>query len=151
MVAAAGDIVLASEVNGLFDPWVSYSPAWTSSGTAPAIVNGTLTGASMRVGNTVFFRIRWVAGSSTTFGTGNYFFSLPYTSVALGSFDIAVGSGVLIDVSLQVRYRVTVSLPTTTTLWINVGDNNPGVMQATAPVTWASGDSLNIFGCYEVA
>jgi len=24
-------------------------------------------------------------------------------------------------------------------------------MQATAPATWVNGDSLNIFGCYEVA
>lgn len=132
--------------------WTSYSPAWTSSGTAPAIGNGTLTGASFKLGRLVFYRVRWVAGSTTTFGTGNYFFSLPFTSISLGSFDLPCsGSGILVDLSTQVRYRVVPTLNTTTVVWLNVGDNNPGVMQATAPATWANGDSLNFSGVYEAA
>lgn len=131
--------------------WASYTVSWTASGSAPAIGNGTLAGFFYKRDHTVFWRVRWLFGSTTTFGTGNYFFSLPVACVALGGMDWALGSGVIVDVSTQFRYRTTATTNTATTLWLNLGDNNPGVMQAAAPVTWANGDWGSVGGSYEAA
>ena len=58
--------------------WVTYTPVWTSGGTAPAIGNGTLAGRYSITGKTVNVIINMIAGSTTTFGTGSYTFSLPF-------------------------------------------------------------------------
>lgn len=144
---------LEADIAGLEAAWISFTPTWTTSGTAPSLGNGTLTGKYRQVGKTIQFRVRFVPGSTTTFGTGNYFFALPpFASVSLGSFDLPTeGSGVAVDVSTQVRYRIIPTINTTTVVWLNTGDNNPGVVQATAPATWANGDSFNFGGTYEAA
>lgn len=64
--------------------WVTYSPAWTSSGTAPSIGNGTLTGRYSITGKTVICHINLIAGSTTTFGTSTQSFSLPFTAANQG-------------------------------------------------------------------
>ena len=60
--------------------WITYTPVWTSSGTAPVIGNGTLTGGYRRIGQQVDFWLEFTAGSTTTFGTGSWRFSLPQVS-----------------------------------------------------------------------
>ena len=71
--------------------WTSYAVSWVGSTTNPTIGNGTLTGAYKVIGKTCFVRINVAAGSTTTFGSGNYSFSLPFTSLpAAGEM---VGSG----------------------------------------------------------
>jgi hypothetical protein len=57
--------------------WIPYTPTWTTSGTAPSIGNGTLTGRYAISGNTVNVVINLIAGSTTTFGTNGQSFSLP--------------------------------------------------------------------------
>lgn len=66
--------------------WTTYTPSWTSTGTAPVIGNGTLTGAFCQIGKTVFWRLKFIAGSTSTFGTGQWRFSIPVTSTtAIGA------------------------------------------------------------------
>jgi len=62
--------------------WTAYTPAWTSSGTAPALGNGTATGHYMRSGKAITVAAEIVSGTTTTFGTGNYRISLPVTASA---------------------------------------------------------------------
>lgn len=57
--------------------WTSYTPTWAGSGSAPDIGNGTIAGAYKLLGKLLFVRIRVVMGSSTTYGSGTYFFTLP--------------------------------------------------------------------------
>lgn len=143
---------LADIATALTGAWTSYTPVWTSSGTPPTQGNVVINGAYRRLGKTVDYKIHWVFGSTSAVGTGNYFFTLPVNSVALTSpYDEPAGSGVLVDVSTAVRYKVNATIVTATTVWLNVGNNNPGVMQATAPATWASGDWFSIGGTYEAA
>ena len=63
-------------------PWTTYSPIWTSTGTAPVLGNGSLTGRYVNIGATIVGELRLSLGSSTTRGTGSYRFSLPTTGVA---------------------------------------------------------------------
>lgn len=57
--------------------WISYTPTWSSTGTQPAIGNGTLNGKWRRVGDSVQAQIFLTAGTTTSYGTGNYQFSFP--------------------------------------------------------------------------
>lgn len=63
----------------------TYTPTWTSSGTAVALGNGTLTGHYLKIGKLVFYSISLVAGSTTTFGTGTYNFALPVAAATVPS------------------------------------------------------------------
>jgi hypothetical protein len=62
-------------------PVNTYTPTWTvAAGTNPVIGNGTITGRFIQLGKWVFFNVAVQSGSTTTFGTGNYLFSLPVTA-----------------------------------------------------------------------
>lgn len=55
----------------------TYTPVWGSTGTAPAIGNGTLVGKYITIGKLTHAWISQVNGSSTTYGTGTYSWTLP--------------------------------------------------------------------------
>lgn len=66
-------------LNTAFGPLASYTPTWATTGTAPDIGNGTLAGRYARVkDDLVFFYVSFRAGTTTTFGTGSWSFSLPF-------------------------------------------------------------------------
>lgn len=77
---AAGLIATAADT-----AWTAYTPTWIASTTAPSIGNGTLIGRYQRVGRTVSLVIDLTAGSTTTFGGGNYSFTLPFVSANAGA------------------------------------------------------------------
>jgi hypothetical protein len=90
LAVGANDLLLTADsttATGLkwSSSWTSYTPTWTASGTAPAIGNGTLLGSYLQVGKKVHVIIHFKAGSTTTFGTGVYSFSIPFTPQSLGS------------------------------------------------------------------
>lgn len=60
----------------------AYTPVFGAVTTPPALGNGTLTGRFYRFEKYIFFQIVFTAGSTTTFGTGAFTFSLP---TALGA------------------------------------------------------------------
>jgi hypothetical protein len=57
--------------------WLSYTPTWTSTGTAPTLGNGTITGQYRRVGDSIDVIVRFVSGSTSTAGTGKWQFTIP--------------------------------------------------------------------------
>lgn len=81
-----------------FGTWSSYTPAWTSTGTAPAIGGGSLTGRYCRAGSLIIASVKMTIDTTTTLGTGSYRISLPKT-VASGSNDHVVGSMSILDAS----------------------------------------------------
>lgn len=60
--------------------WITYTPTWTAVTTAPTIGNGTLTGSYALIGKTCHFRINMNSGTTTTYGSGLYTFTLPFTA-----------------------------------------------------------------------
>ena len=68
-----------SNATGVGGAWTSYTPTWTASSN-PSIGNGTITGRYIQVGKMVHVWIRVVGGSSTTFGSGTYAWSMPVTA-----------------------------------------------------------------------
>lgn len=87
-----GEVVSAAEMNAeirdqwndLIAGWTSFTPAWTSTGTAPSLGNGTILGRHKLVGKMATVTFEQVMGSTTTFGTGNYAWSLPFTAASPG-------------------------------------------------------------------
>lgn len=134
--------VARAGINGM----ASFEPAWTSSGTAPAILNGSLAGQYLQVGTTVFFEARMTAGNTTTFGTGNYTWALPVTSAALG-----VGAGVGLINDAAALHACHVDLISTTTFTLYTGGTTQTQAAATSPMTWADTDGFRVAGFYESA
>lgn len=64
----------------------SFTCAWTASGTAPTIGNGSLAADFRRKGAVNFVNISLTIGSTTTLGTGQWFFSLPYLDYTFGRY-----------------------------------------------------------------
>lgn len=74
----------------------TYTPSWTSSGTAPAIGNGTLVGNYHRQGKMIDVQIKQTWGSTTTNGTGTWYWSLPAISPDT-DFMPQIGTGYMKD------------------------------------------------------
>lgn len=60
----------------------SYAPTWASSGTQPTLGNGTLAGFYYIVRDMVWIDVDLRIGSTTTLGTGEWFFSAPVLTYA---------------------------------------------------------------------
>ena len=132
---------------GLQAAWVSYTPTWGSSGTAPAKNNGTIAGAYYQVGKTVDFHIELTIGSTSTNGTGLYNFSLPVTAAwtALS----ACGNAIIHNDDANANASRTVLLLNSTTVGL-ISDSGDRVA-ADSPFTPATGDKYFITGRYEAA
>ena len=113
---------------------IAFSTTWAGSVTNPAIGNGTLAALYHVVDRMVHFSVSMTAGTTTTFGTGFWTFSVP---IALGGSDLpgvarAVDTGVL-------NYPGIVTFASATTL--NMLDDNTGVQwSVSTPFAWGSTD-----------
>lgn len=124
--------------------WTPYTPVWTSSGTAPATVNGSLVGFYAKVGRLVTAKIAMYSGSSTTFGTGYYSFSLPFpaavTSVPAGLF-AHTGRWVLSASASAYYGNIATILQSTPGVVNGVADGSGSFFGATIPATWVASTS----------
>lgn len=61
--------------------WTTYTPTWSTTGTAPALGNGTLVGAYCLIGaKTCVVQILLTCGTTTVAGTGDMKWALPFTA-----------------------------------------------------------------------
>ena len=143
---------LASEATGLTygGGYTAYTPTWTATTTNPSLGNGTIVGGYRRIGDVVDFYFVLTMGTTTTFGTGSWRFTLPvavadannnygYIGNALDSgtawYSGLIGSGAII--------------PSTTTFGMrNTADTSS--ISSTVPFTWATNDVLLFKGSYKV-
>ena len=142
----AGDWINADDqhetyeaVKAVTDAWTSYTPTWLSSGTAPALGNGTISGAYRQSGKLGQLHILLTIGSTSTFGTGIYRFSLPPS----WSFtaDRCHGVNLITDATGNVHIGGTyVPIPTALSCRIHGLAIASSIPSATVPMTWATGD-----------
>lgn len=135
--------------------WTSYTPAWTATTTNPVLNNGTIVSAYSQIGKVVNFRIRLVMGSTTTFGSGTYTFSLPTTAVdPITTSYFPIGQWQALDASSGNNYGSQNGMFTSTTFQLLIpsiatAGQFGGLVTAAAPVTWAVSDVIQIKGSYE--
>jgi len=125
----------------------AYAPTWTGSSTNPVIGNGTITGRYMRHGKMVVATINITAGSTTTYGSGFWSFTLPFTADTTVS---PIGTAQILDSSFGIVYTGNVIHVSSTTMVV-YADSQSAAVGATVPMTWATSDTLRLTLTYEAA
>ena len=125
----------------------NYTPTWTTSGTAPILGNGTLTGRYTLSGRICTAQVEFDAGSTTTFGSGQFQFSLPFaaSSATLRSH----GVGRLSDAGSGFHIGQVELVPGSSNAVI-YSNNAANPVQSNSPFTWASGDAIRFTITYEI-
>lgn len=152
---SAHDILTASDLNAAIGTgivstglgaWTSYTPTWSSTGTGPAIGNGSIAGAYIKIGRLVIFKILMVAGSTSTYGTGIYTWTMPDTADTAFS-NMWTGGCVIRDASPATFYfrHLVITGGTTFQAYSEAGT----AVGPTSPMTWTTSDRIQIQGVYE--
>lgn len=149
---ADGALSLGSFIDNLYDrpttvDRMSYSVSWTGS-TNPAIVNGTLLSTWGRDGETLALEIAMVAGSSTTFGSGQWNFTGPSAFTfntskitGYGTSSATVGTAYMNDNTVAFYIGLTVVINTNQ---VRIHVNGGAAVGATTPFTWGNTDNLTL-------
>lgn len=133
--------------------WTAYTPTWSTDGaTQPSLGNGTITGAYKVIGKTVFVRVRLVFGTTTTAGTGAFYFSLPVNAAA--AWGVQMPASILDNGNAWYQATVNgeyggftdkVALITQSAGGANSSQGVTGVF----PIGFGNTDSLQFNGSYE--
>ena len=137
------------QIEALTSPgYTSYTPAWTATGTAPAIGNAVVTGRYRRSTDSDLVRVEFniVFGTTSTYGTGTYRFSLPVAASTTAQ-TTTVGIAYLLDSGTIVRPGSTGFISSTT---ISIASDSGEVGQ-TVPYTWTTSDQIRVTLEYEPA
>lgn len=130
--------------------WVSYTPTWTCDGTAPNLGNGTISGSYLAVPawSMIHLQMLLVAGSTTTFGTNGWHFSLP--SGISAADGLSVISGQAYDTSAFLGNTVSAGYGNGgTTFNVLINGNNNFVTNGN-PFSWSTNDWLMLSGFLRV-
>jgi len=130
--------------------WTSYTPSWTATTTNPVLGNGSLAGRYSRVGAMVEFAIKVTAGSTTTFGSGPWSFSLPFAAASvidmIGNVMVGDSSAGTSGYSSGAAY---IADGGNTVSPYAGGKADMAIVSSLHPQTWGNGDRLWITGRYE--
>jgi hypothetical protein len=132
-------------------PWSAYTPVWTAASVNPVIGNGSITGSYYVIGKTCFVRVRVVMGSTTTYGTGAWYISLPVTAAsAYGVIMPAtmLNNGITWYSGLVNGGRLG-NTSITEIQWQNTGGTADGI-SSSIPFVWGSTDEFEFNGSYEI-
>ena len=148
--ANASKKITRENLIGFAGTWQSYTVSWTAATTNPSIGNGTLAGRYTQIGKSVIYSIALVMGSTTTYGSGNWRFSLP-KSVASSSVRY-IGQWRAYDASTDASYSGVTSLSSgDSSIIIFSRDQGSATLSDAVPFTWASSDELFLTIVYETA
>lgn len=126
-----------------------WTPVLQGSTTNPVLNNGTVKGVYLRLGQICLFSIEWISGSTTTYGSGAYSFTIPFRCypntkwpvaglLKNGTFKWPMNGWVLDDV----LYNFAPASGRTE------GISTSSITQTGWKTAWASGDSMNFSGMY---
>ena len=129
---------------GLQAAWVSYTPTLTGI----TLGNGSVVASYYQQGKTIHMRLRFTAGSSSTF-SGTFNVTLPVTAASTYALNDAIGAGSLDQAAAPTSSRTaaTAAIASTTNLFLIAA----GTVTATAPWTWTTGDTFSLTATYEAA
>lgn len=135
--------ILVQALHGVADAWTAFTPTWSASGTAVSLGNAAISGSYRQVGKWVEYRGLLTMGSTTTYGTGFYRFTLPVTAVAIE----LVGVAQLLDFGTQDKCGSCYTFSTA----LLVPVSSAGAVGPTVPHTWATSDQIRWHISYEAA
>lgn len=144
-VTSTLDYKLATAFPLGYGAWTAYTTTWSGTSTNPSIGNGSLAAAWGREIRTIHYRIALTIGSTTTFGSGAWQFTLPTTPVG-GNYPC--GQMRILDASPSDQYILNL-FQNGGALIAGIGSTASSYVSPTSPITFASGDSLFLAGTYE--
>jgi len=148
----ASNAVTSSATTAFDGSWTSYTPSWTAASSNPSIGNGSLQGWYKVVGKTCFVRGNIVMGSTTTFGSGEWYVSMPFTA---SHADAILMTANLLD-NGTAWYNATVNgaragFNYKSAIQYQVVGGTANDINATSPFTWTNSDRFLWNGSYEIA
>lgn len=144
----AADSTQTTGLNYLGAP-VTYTPVWTGSTTNPVIGNGSITGSYIRYGKMCYVKIKILAGSTTTYGSGIYYVTLPF-NFASNQQDFA-GAFYGEDLGVAVYNGWALSIGTNQVTGSVGSSPRSAFWAATTPWTFGNTDFVMFNFIYEVA
>lgn len=129
---------------------LAYVPAWASGGTQPAVGDGLLAGQYVIRDRLCFVRFKFVAGASSTYGTGVYTWSLPLTARTTTNLTYGL-YGYLYDNNTTTMYIANGNITSggsTVASMQSHGSTSPAA--STVPFTWATSDQFSFQGEYPI-
>lgn len=118
-----------------------YTVTWTGSVSNPAIGNGTLSGRFWSFGKLVGTHIRLLIGSTTTFGSGTWFFTLPFP--ASPQFR-QYGSAYVLDSGTSYYAGLVYAVGSDSRQCSIIVHGAAALVGAAVPIAWATNDELEL-------
>lgn len=138
---------------GVAPAWPFYNTVWYASTTDPVLGNGGIHTHYSKNGSIVNFRLEITAGSTTTFGSGNYSVTLPFAPVSSHKYNfdgiVTVGASMYKIVGVIASAGSTTLNLYTSTHVGSVQELTP--MTSAIPATLGTGSIITIQGSYESA
>lgn len=139
--------------------WRSWTPTLgvDGAGTAWALGNGTSKSRYLKVGRLVVCQLHLEFGSTTTFGSGAFMFTLPINRLAGEGLNQNYGSARLIDVGSAAPYEAQIKNSsnagnaTLHAIDTAVSYGRLSAVTSTVPFTWALSDVVTASFIYEAA
>lgn len=134
------------------EPWIAYSPSWTSSGSPdPAIGNGSISAAYLQRGTSLSIRVNLTIGTTTTLGSGSWQIHLP-TNIVAKSGATQTGSTWANVEGTQFHHAVALigSAISNFNYFQFIGGNVLNYWQSTTPGNWQNGDSFAFNATIEI-
>ncbi len=131
--------------------WTTFTPTWTSDGSAPTLGDGILTGRYKALDSKTYcINIFFQFGSTSDNGTGNYSFALP-GGVTTAAYVQSL-AGIVLDAGTRFYMNNGyIDASDTKVTWIvNSEAGGAGRTGETTPMTFAVGDQIILSGTIEV-
>jgi len=128
----------------------NYTPTWTATTTNPSLGNGSIAGRYYRISNVVTAFINLTMGSTTTYGSGVWWFSMPFDFKVSPWANTPIGYGRYTDVNNQ-HYGGQVLIGDSKKVGCMAFAAYPAYLNWVAnnvPFTWGTGDILEITFSY---
>ncbi len=151
-VSITGSVIIPGSTFPIDTAWNSYTPTWTAASSNPVIGNGTIEGWYKVIGKTCFVRGNIVIGSTTTFGSGEWYVSMPFTA---SHADAILMSANLLD-NGSAWYNALLNgaragFNYKTAIQYQAVGGTALDVNATQPFTWANTDRFIWNGSFELA
>lgn len=148
----AGAVLTAAQLNSIGEASISFTPTVTNG----VIGNGTMSATYQRVNKIAIATYAYTLGSTSTI-TGGLQFSLPFTATSatnMGSQNL--GAGLFTDVSGAIDYVISSYFVSTANVGLLISNASAtystiGVVNATVPVAYGTGDVIRMRIIYETA
>ena len=118
---------------------------WTATTTNPTVGNGSLYYDFDIVGGMCFYSVNLVIGSTTTLGTGEWSFSIPFEAKAN-----AVGS-VYVSDSGALYSTAVCKVDATTSVVKCYANGSATAFSPTSPLSWTTGDAMRLSIAYPIS